>query len=70
MIGILAMQRDSIWLKSAGWLLFVGILLFCGSFYLLALTGNRSLGLGTPFGGVAFMLGWLALAIGALRQNR
>jgi uncharacterized membrane protein YgdD (TMEM256/DUF423 family) len=44
------------------WFLFVGILLFSGSLYLLAVTGTRTLGIITPFGGVAFIIGWILLA--------
>jgi uncharacterized membrane protein YgdD (TMEM256/DUF423 family) len=36
----------------------IGILLFCGSLYLMTLTGLRWLGMITPLGGVAFLLGW------------
>jgi uncharacterized membrane protein YgdD (TMEM256/DUF423 family) len=45
-----------------------GSLLFSGSLYALALTGTRWLGAVTPLGGVAFLLGWLALAIGIWRD--
>ena len=44
------------------WFLFAGILLFSGSLYLLAVTGTRALGMITPLGGVAFIIGWLLLA--------
>jgi uncharacterized membrane protein YgdD (TMEM256/DUF423 family) len=55
---------------SAAALLFgIGIVLFSGSLYLLALTGTRSLGVITPLGGVAFLGGWLCLAIGAFRAR-
>ena len=50
-----------------GWLLLIGILVFSGSLYALALSGNRILGAITPIGGVAFILGWLVLAYEALR---
>lgn len=40
-----------------------GIVLFSGSLMLLALTGMRWLGAVTPFGGVAFLVGWVALAL-------
>jgi uncharacterized membrane protein YgdD (TMEM256/DUF423 family) len=50
-----------------GWLLLAGTVLFSGSLYLLALTGVRWLGLVTPFGGVAFIVGWVLLALAALR---
>ena len=39
-----------------------GIILFSGSLYLLALTGTRALGFVTPFGGLAFLVGWATLA--------
>jgi uncharacterized membrane protein YgdD (TMEM256/DUF423 family) len=46
----------------AGWAMVVGILIFSGSLYALALTGTRALGAITPIGGVAFIVGWIALA--------
>jgi uncharacterized membrane protein YgdD (TMEM256/DUF423 family) len=48
--------------NAAGWLFVVGTVLFSGSLYVLAVTGVRALGAITPFGGLAFILGWLALA--------
>ena len=51
-------------------LFLVGIVLFSGSLYLLALTGTRALAIVTPFGGVAFLLGWLSLAWAGLRVTR
>jgi uncharacterized membrane protein YgdD (TMEM256/DUF423 family) len=44
-------------------LFLVGILLFSGSLYALAMTGNRALGAITPIGGLAFIVGWLLLAV-------
>ncbi len=44
-----------------------GIVLFSGSLYLLALTGLRSFGYVTPFGGLAFIAGWIALAFAGLK---
>jgi uncharacterized membrane protein YgdD (TMEM256/DUF423 family) len=52
---------------AAGWLFVLGTVLFTGSLYALALTGVRWLGAITPLGGVAFLLGWLALGWSALR---
>lgn len=51
--------------NGANWvclLLLIGIVIFSGSLYLLALTGNRMLGAITPIGGISFILGWLLLA--------
>jgi uncharacterized membrane protein YgdD (TMEM256/DUF423 family) len=44
-----------------------GILLFSGSLYLLALTGMHFWGFVTPFGGMAFLVGWVMLGMGAWR---
>ena len=49
----------------AGWLFVIGTVLFSGSLYGLALTGVRWLGAITPLGGVAFLAGWLCLALSA-----
>lgn len=51
--------------RTAGFLLFVGILLFSGSLYALALTEIRMLGIITPIGGVAFLWGWILLGLSA-----
>lgn len=54
-------------LAIVGWLMIAGIVLFSGSLYALALTGNRALGAITPFGGIAFLVAWLVLAWAAFR---
>ena len=64
-VGWAGTQRASPAIAAAGWLFVAGILLFSGSLYALSLTGVRVLGAVTPFGGVAFIAGWLALAWGA-----
>ena len=51
-------------------LLFVGILIFSGSLYALAVSGVRILGAITPIGGLAFIAGWLLLAWDAFRVQR
>jgi uncharacterized membrane protein YgdD (TMEM256/DUF423 family) len=51
----------------AGWAFLAGILLFSGSLYAMAFTGIRALGAITPLGGVAFLLGWGALAAAAVK---
>lgn len=47
--------------SAAGWLFIIGIVFFSGSLYALGLSGLRALGAITPFGGVAFIAGWLML---------
>ena len=55
--------------KIAALLFLVGILLFSGSLYGLALSGIRILGFITPFGGLALIAGWVALALAALKME-
>jgi len=66
--GLLALYAaPSTPLRWAGWLFLAGILLFSGSLYALTLSGIRSLGMLTPFGGLAFIAGWACLALAAWR---
>jgi len=51
-------------LNIAGWSFVAGIALFSGSLYIMAFTPLR-LGYITPLGGVAFVLGWVLLAVAA-----
>lgn len=67
-VGMFTMQRpDAPGASLAAWLFVAGIALFSGSLYALALSGVRGLGAVTPFGGVAFLAGWLAFAWAAWR---
>ena len=67
-VGLFTMQRpDAPGASLAAWLFVAGIVLFSGSLYALALSGVRGLGAVTPFGGVAFLAGWLAFAWAAWR---
>ena len=52
----------------AGWSFVVGIALFSGSLYVMALTGAKYLGVVTPIGGVAFLAGWIMLAWSAWKS--
>lgn len=54
-------------LNVAGWSFALGVLLFSGSLYVLALGGPRFFGPVTPLGGAAFIVGWLALIAAAGR---
>lgn len=68
-VGILHRQQPRRGLQLAGGLFVAGIVLFCGSLYLLALTGHPWLGPVTPLGGLCFLGGWLCLAGGAWKQR-
>jgi uncharacterized membrane protein YgdD (TMEM256/DUF423 family) len=52
---------------TAGWILQAGIVVFSGSLYALAMTDVKVLGAITPLGGLAFLVGWIWLAMSALR---
>ena len=47
----------------AGWCFLAGIVVFSGSLYVLALTGEKRLGMITPIGGLLFLSGWLLFAL-------
>lgn len=67
----LAARRDAVarlW-NVAGWLFTIGILVFGGSLYMLALTGARWLGAVTPVGGACFLAGWAVVAVAAARSG-
>ena len=54
---------DARLLAIAGWCFLAGIVLFSGSLYALAFTSVSILGAVTPFGGLAFLVGWACLAL-------
>ncbi len=66
-VGWATTRWSSAAVPAAGWCFVTGVLLFSGSLYALALTGVRALGLLTPIGGSAFIVGWIALAWAAWR---
>lgn len=66
-VALLSLHLPSRLLTGAGWAFALGILLFSGSLYTLTLSGIGKLGIITPFGGVAFLVGWLCLGLAAWR---
>ena len=71
-VGILSsLHRNysSSLLRFSGFSFILGILLFCGSLYAYALTGDKKIGMVTPFGGLSFMLGWLFLLAYSLKKK-
>lgn len=73
--GILYQQYPGKKLEWAGWLFIAGIVLFCGSLYLLCLLkhlhpADRSwVGAVTPLGGICFIIGWLLMAAGVRKKT-
>ncbi len=67
-VGWLATLRPTASLvRTAGWAFVIGIVLFSGSLYLLSVTVVKKLGIITPVGGLAFLVGWVCLALSAHR---
>jgi uncharacterized membrane protein YgdD (TMEM256/DUF423 family) len=64
-VALLARDGVSTCLRIAAVAFVVGTVLFCGSLYALALGAPRLVGVVTPLGGIAFVVGWIALAIHA-----
>jgi uncharacterized membrane protein YgdD (TMEM256/DUF423 family) len=54
-------------ISTAGWMMFVGIVLFSGSLYVLSVTQIKPLGAITPFGGVAFLIAWVLIGYAAMK---
>ena len=63
-VGWLATLKPiNFFVKCAGGAFVIGIFLFSGSLYLLSVTQIKKFGIITPFGGIAFLAGWLFLAL-------
>lgn len=69
LVAVLADRRSSKCLSIAGWGFTLGVLLFSGSLFALALTRVMTFAHVTPFGGLAFMVGWVALGVYAIRDG-
>lgn len=64
-----AVRYGALFANWAGYLFILGIILFSGSLYLLVFTRTSWLGAVTPFGGIAFLSGWVLLALAAWRAQ-
>ena len=63
LVGILLMLRpELILLRASGWLMFLGMIFFSGSLYVLAISGIKILGAITPIGGLCFIAAWTLIA--------
>lgn len=59
--GLLLAKFQSGGMLWAGWMFFIGILLFSGSLYIYSTTGIKTFAMITPVGGVVFLVGWILL---------
>lgn len=55
-------------LSTAGYAILIGIIIFSGSLFALALSGVGILGAITPIGGVAFLVGWIMLIVAVAKS--
>jgi uncharacterized membrane protein YgdD (TMEM256/DUF423 family) len=72
LITIALLQQSSPAAKLLIWgsnLMFIGILLFSGSLYALAIFDIKALGIITPFGGVCFLIAWVLVAVYAVKKK-
>ncbi len=69
-IALLMPRLESPLLGWAGIAMLIGIVLFSGSLYALALSGVRILGAITPLGGLGFLLAWALVAWAAYQSAR
>lgn len=65
-----AVREKSVFLHVTGWCWMLGTLLFSGSLYALAFVSLGAGALLTPLGGLAFIIGWISLAIFGWRHAR
>ena len=68
-VALLATHLPGRLVTWAGVCFALGIVLFSGSLYVLTMTGISKLGIITPFGGLAFLAGWLCLGLAAWRLS-
>jgi uncharacterized membrane protein YgdD (TMEM256/DUF423 family) len=68
-VGVTLRGLDHRTLRAAAALIAVGIVLFCGSLYARALGAPQALAMLIPFGGLAWIAGWLAFAWGVWRSD-
>lgn len=64
LLGILMINLNSSYFGYAVWSFLIGTIIFSGSLYVLSITNITWLGAITPIGGLAFILGWIFLALG------
>lgn len=67
-LGLFASRINNFAIQISGWSFCLGIILFSGSLYLMALGQPRNLAILTPFGGLSFIVGWVLLAVSAFRS--
>ena len=68
--GLLRLHQDNRWASASALTFLVGIVVFSGFLYAIALTGLRIFGAIVPLGGIALIVGWILLAVACFRFVR
>lgn len=68
-VGIIGLHYPSKWVRLSGVFLTAGIIIFSGSLYVLSLSEIKTFGAITPIGGLAFVIGWILLAVGVWKAK-
>lgn len=66
--GLLFVKLQSSGMAWAGWMFFIGIILFSGSLYIYSVSGVTLFAIITPLGGVAFLIGWVLLGYNVIKH--
>ena len=69
-IGLFMLENSTKKLQLSATFILIGLLLFSGSLYLLAVSGIRWLGMITPLGGIFLLAGWLLLVLGFVSTRK
>ncbi|WP_258104899.1 DUF423 domain-containing protein [Marinoscillum sp. MHG1-6] len=67
-VGLTETKKPSNYFRYSAWIFSIGILMFSGSLYLLATLNLPFLGMITPIGGLAFLIGWATYILGLFRE--
>jgi uncharacterized membrane protein YgdD (TMEM256/DUF423 family) len=70
MIIIVDKNQSIRYFKLSARFFLIGLILFCGSLYALAITSIKILGIITPFGGLCFILGWIFASLGIWNMSK
>ena len=66
LLGVIEKVNPEVQVQIVGVVFLLGILIFSGSLYILAITGMKWLGMITPIGGLFFIIGWVLLFLKVL----
>lgn len=70
LVGLTTFHFSHKFLKTAVWLMLIGILVFSGSLYILSISNVGKWGMITPLGGVSFILAWLFYILGVSKSDK